>query len=133
MSATQDPLLVFYDGECGLCAGTMAWALARDRTNALRPVPVQSPEARTMLGDARLDDALQELHVWSARGGLRTGSDAVAMMLERLPGWKFAGLALGAAPLKWVARPVYRWIARRRPRVAGARCELPRSAGRISQ
>ena len=121
----QEPLLVFYDGECGLCAGTMAWALARDRKHALRPVPVQSAEARAMLGESRMKRALEELHVWSSHGGLRTGSDAVAAMLARLPGWQLAGLALGAPPVNRIARPVYRWVALRRPRMANASCALP--------
>jgi predicted DCC family thiol-disulfide oxidoreductase YuxK len=122
----SEPLLVFYDGECGLCAGTMAWALARDREHALRAVPVQSDEARAVLGESRIKRALEELHVWSSRDGLRTGSDAVAAMLVRLPGgWKLAGSVLCAPPFQWLARPAYRWVAHRRPRMANASCALP--------
>jgi predicted DCC family thiol-disulfide oxidoreductase YuxK len=127
VSASRQPLLVFYDGECGLCAGTMAWALARDRDRALRAMPVQSDEARALLGDERMKRALEELHVWSSSDGLRTGSDAVAAMLTRLPGgWKLAGFVLGAPPIRWLARPAYRWVAHRRPRMVQASCALPR-------
>ena len=118
MSA-RELLLVFYDRECALCAGTMSWALARDRDHGLRPMPVQSDEARALLGDQRITRALEELHVWSSTDGLRTGSDAVAAMLTRLPGWKLVGLVLGAAPIRWLARPVYHWIARHRARADG--------------
>ncbi len=49
MSAGLPALVVFYDGECGLCAAVLAWALRRDRGSRLRPVPAQSEEARALL------------------------------------------------------------------------------------
>lgn len=114
-------LTVFYDGSCGMCHASVAWALARDRHHALEPLPFQSEEARRRLGPVLAARAAEELHVWSESEGIRTGSDAVAALLTRLPGWRLAGAALAWPPVRLFARPIYRAIASRRPR----RCELP--------
>jgi predicted DCC family thiol-disulfide oxidoreductase YuxK len=120
-----DPLHVYVDGECRLCAGAAAWALARDRAGRLALVPFQDPAARARLGPERAARAAEELHVWSATGGVETGSDAVAALLRRLPGWGWAGACLGAPPVRPLARALYRAVARRRARLGAARCALP--------
>lgn len=122
MDGARDPLTVFYDGSCGLCLATVSWALARDRDRALQPLPFQDEAAQRMLGphSAR---AAEELHVWSQREGLRAGADAIAAMLDRLPGWRWAGALLAWPPVRVIARPVYRWVAAHR---AGWRsCSVP--------
>lgn len=128
MSRAPAPLAVFYDGSCGLCQATVAWALARDRDRALEPLPYQSEEAQARLGPERARRAAEELHVWSEREGVRVGADAIAAMLRRLPGWRWAGAVLGWAPVLAVARPVYRAIAARRS--AWRSCSRPLSRGR---
>lgn len=122
--AAGDRLLVFYDGECRLCAGAVAWALARDRDGVLEPVPYQSEAARARLGAAAAR-AADELHVWSEARGVRAGADAVAELLRRLPRWRWAGALLASRALAWAARPAYRALARRRARFGAARCPLP--------
>lgn len=123
----REPLTVFYDGSCGLCQATVAWALARDHDRALAPLPYQSPEAQVRLGPERARKAAEELHVWSEADGVRVGADAIAAMLKRLPGWRWAGALLGWGPVRAIARPVYRAIAARR---AGWRtCSLPLGRG----
>lgn len=109
-----DRLAVFYDGDCGPCRAAMAWAVARDRDHRLEPIPLQSPLAAERLGPERLDRAAAELHVRSAGDGIRTGAAAVAAVLRRLPGWRWAGAALSWPPALALARPVYRLIAARR-------------------
>ena len=122
MNATRDPLVVFYDGSCGLCLATVSWALARDRDGALQPLPFQDETAQAMLG-ANAARAAAELHVWSEREGLRVGAGAIAAMLARLPGWRWAGALLGWKPVLAIARPVYGWVAAHR---SGWRsCSLP--------
>ncbi|MCU0314215.1 MAG: DUF393 domain-containing protein [Solirubrobacteraceae bacterium] len=129
MSAPRGLLWVFYDGECGLCAGSMAWALRRDRAGRLKPVPYQDPEAARRLGPAAAS-ARDELHVWSEEGGLRAGVEAVSALLARLPGWSAAGALLARPPVLWVARPIYRAVARRRRSLGGAACPLPAARSR---
>lgn len=129
-ATSTESLRVFYDGECRMCSGAVAWALARDRDGALLPIAAQSDEARALgIDPQRL---LEELHAWSPGEGWRRGPDAVAAMLARLPGWRWVGRLLMAPGVRTCARPVYRWIARRRGTFGGATCPLPtRHSGRI--
>jgi predicted DCC family thiol-disulfide oxidoreductase YuxK len=120
-----EPLRVFFDDECRLCSGAVAWALARDRAHRLRPTPARSPEARTVAGGLDPARLLEELHTWSAREGVRAGSDAVAALLLRLPGWAWAGRVLRLPLVRPLARRVYRAIARRRHGLGAATCRMP--------
>jgi len=120
-----EPLRVFFDDECGLCSGAVAWALARDREALLRPTPARSEEARRTAGGLDATRLLEELHTWSPREGVRAGSDAVAALLLRLPGWAWAGRALRLPLVRPLARRVYRAIARRRHGLGAARCRMP--------
>lgn len=129
-----DPLHVFYDGSCDMCSGAVAWALARDRDHALIAMPFQSLEAQARLGPERAAAAAQSLHVWSESRGVRTGSDAIAELLMRLPGWRALGVALASPLVRPMAAPVYRWVAAHRAGFGAARCAMPRHqvASRIS-
>lgn len=122
---TRDPLFVFYDGACGLCAGAVVWALRRDRARRLQPVPVPSEEATRRLG-AHAAHALESLHAWSERGGLVAGPDAVAALLARLPRWGWAAALLRAPGVRSLARPAYRFVARHRHAFDRPGCALPR-------
>ena len=126
--ARVEPLHVFYDGECGLCSGFVAWALARDRDRLLRPEPAQSPKAREVLGPERARRSLEELHAWSARDGLLTGPVAVAAVLRRLPGWGSLATLIAAPVLRPLAMWGYAWVAARR-RSFASRCPLPPGHG----
>lgn len=126
MSAELPALVVFVDGECGLCAAVLAWALRRDRGARLRPVPAQSEEARALLEPRDAARALVELHAWSPQEGLLRGAEAVAALLLRLPRWRLAGTLLGTRAGLALARPIYRLVARRRRVFGAARCPLPR-------
>lgn len=92
-------LILFYDGDCGLCHRAVRFALKRDRAAAFRFAPLQGetfarqvPEAvRAALPDSlvlRLED-----------GALLTRSAAVAGMLRNLGGgWPWLGTALRILP-----------------------------------
>lgn len=64
---------------------------------------------------------------------IKSGPDAVARLLRDSRGafgfWKLAGLVLGLAPVRWLAWPVYRWVARNRARMPGGTpaCALPQA------
>jgi predicted DCC family thiol-disulfide oxidoreductase YuxK len=61
------------------------------------------------------------MHVVTAQGRVLRGVDAGARVLRGLAGWSWAGRALESAWVGWAARPVYRWVARRRRGLFAAR------------
>ena len=119
------PLTVFYDGDCGMCSGAVAWALQRDRDRLLNPIPYQSPRALEYLGLEGVARAAEELHVWSESYGMRTGADAVVDLLTRLPGWRWLGRLFASRALRPMVQQAYRSLAARREWFGAPRCQLP--------
>ena len=128
MNDTASTLWVFYDGTCGMCSRSVAWALARDRNGVLRAEPAQSPEAALRLG-TRAGETLGSLHVWSQDSGVLKGSEAIAALLARLPGWGWAATLLRARLIRPLARLAYAAIAAHRHRFGPATCALPEPTG----
>ncbi len=120
------PLVVYYDGDCGFCQRSVAWAMARDRHGRLEAVPSASPEALARLGPRR-EGAPRQIRAWSAEGGLVGGIDAIAAMCERLPGWGWAAALLRFPPVRPFARLGYAAIAALRQRLGSPAdaCALP--------
>jgi predicted DCC family thiol-disulfide oxidoreductase YuxK len=114
------PLLVLYDGACGLCTGAAAWLARRDRHGALLFAPLGSAEgapyrtAAFTSGDTVRPDTLVVVERAGGREVVRVRADAVASALRALGlPWSLAGLALRAAP-RPLADAAYRAVARRR-------------------
>ena len=114
-----DPLAVVYDGHCRLCVGSVErlkrWATA-DR---LRFVALQDPEAKVLL-PGKSDAELQgEMHVVEA-GRAYAGADGWYRLARFGPLW--TAWVAWVTP-RFLARPVYAWIARNRYRWFGRTCE----------
>jgi len=123
----SEPLRVFFDGECGLCSASVAWALRRDRAGLIIPTAAQSAEAVATVGEARAARLLDELHTWSPTEGLRVGPEAVASLLSRLPGWAWLSFPLRQRWTIPLTRPAYRWVARHRSWLGRPSCPIPAS------
>lgn len=124
------PPILFYDGECGLCARLVQWCLARDRRGSLRFAPLQGETyARLAAAEKPRDVETVVLH---DADGMHVRSDAVLRLLRHLGG---AWGAIGALA-RVVPRPVldagYRYVARRRIARFGTadRCAAPDPATR---
>ncbi len=123
-------VVLFYDGDCGLCHRCVAWASARDRHGRVRFAPLQG-ETYASLEVARPTD-LSTL-VALDRRGVHVLSGAVVSLLRAIGGiWSIAGAALRLVP-----PPLrdfgYRFVARRRLGWFGPadRCSLPGDADRF--
>jgi predicted DCC family thiol-disulfide oxidoreductase YuxK len=129
-------LLVIFDGECGLCNGTVRWLLRHDQFDRLRFVASNSSrvaallvhfgfDAATAVGNSGTVLVAQALCTPAERMFIR--SDAVVALLRQLPlPWPGVG-----AILRIIPRPLrdlgYRLVARWRYRIWGRleSCPIP--------
>nr|MDT0658233.1 DUF393 domain-containing protein [Micromonospora sp. DSM 115978] len=116
-----------YDGDCAFCT-TCARFVERRIPTPARVLPWQFADLDALgLTVAECEEAVQ----WVGRDGSRAaGPDAIARLLgESHLGWRLPGRLLRLPPVRALAWPLYRWVARNRHRMPGgtAACAVPRS------
>lgn len=112
-------LTILYDATCRLCLGSKARLERWKTASAMRFVPLQSPEARALVPGLKEEDYFGAMHVVE---------DAVVYSAHE--GW-YRIMRLAPLWLAWVAwitprflaRPLYAAVARRRYRWFGRVCE----------
>jgi predicted DCC family thiol-disulfide oxidoreductase YuxK len=87
---------VLYDAECGLCRTLLAPLLRWDRRGRLRPAPLQSGTADTLLADLTPEQRMASWHLVSPRGQRWSAGAALPPLLRLLPA--------GGAPAALFAR-----------------------------
>ncbi|MEM1058723.1 MAG: DCC1-like thiol-disulfide oxidoreductase family protein [Verrucomicrobiota bacterium] len=125
--------IVLFDGECGLCQGSVNWMLARDRQRTLRYAPLQGETARAILERHGKDPTVLS-GMWlceyphTPRERLLHRSDAALASLRHLGGfWRVLSWArfIPSALRNWVygiiARNRYKWFGKKE---AGSACSL---------
>jgi predicted DCC family thiol-disulfide oxidoreductase YuxK len=125
-----NPILLF-DGECGLCARSVRFLLARDRAGVIRFAPLGGPTGRALRA-AHAAPAPDDTVLWfePARRSLLRRSDAVLAALHHLGGaWRWLA-ALGAAVPRPIRDAAYDAVARRRTRYIAPACLLPTASER---
>jgi predicted DCC family thiol-disulfide oxidoreductase YuxK len=114
------PAVVVYDGACGLCQGSVAWVRDRARPREFEFLPCQAPERRVRF--PWMDEAacLAAIQLVLQDGRVLSGAEAIPEILSRLRGWRWLALVFRAPGARWVAPPLYRWVARNRCRISCA-------------
>ena len=111
------PLIVLFDGQCGLCERSVAWLARRDRRGALLFATTAGTTAR-IAGEPPGGEPDGVVVLDGSRR--HVGAPALARALRALGGiWAVAGLALDALP-RSIASALYRSIAGRRQAISGA-------------
>lgn len=126
---TVAPIL-FYDGECGLCARSVQWCLDHDRRGVLRFAPLQG-ETYARLDVAGRPTDLDTVVLWDV-DGLHVRGDAMLRVLRHVGGgWRFLG-ACGRVVPRFARDAAYDFVARRRLAWFGGAdsCRLPAAATR---
>jgi predicted DCC family thiol-disulfide oxidoreductase YuxK len=115
---TDQPLTVYYDGQCPLCVREISLYRRLDRKGA-----IQWHDVSQGVGDLACDavtqkEALDRIHAREADGTILTGAQAFVAMWQRLPG--FAGLAPIARrqPVLGLMEAGYGWFAPRRQKIS---------------
>ena len=118
-----------YDGDCAFCTSCARFIARRVPTRAA-VVPWQRADLAALgLTAAECEAAVQ----WVERGPGGTGAplagpDAIAALLgSSHRAWRAVGWLMRRSPVRVLAWPTYRWVARNRHRMPGgtAACALP--------
>lgn len=120
----ETPVL-FYDGECGLCARAVQWCLRHDRRGVLRFAPLAGATF-AMVPEAGKPHGMQTMVVYDC-DGLHLRGDAVLRMLGYVGGgWAWLA-AVGRIVPRFVRNWVYGYVAKRRMGWFGTadRCQVP--------
>ncbi len=117
--------ILFFDGYCHLCQGSVQWVLRHDRRGIVRFAPLQSAHAKRLLKDAPhpLPDSL----VLYDGGQLLFRSEAVLRLLRHMGGpWPWVARIFRLVPA-FARDALYDFVARRRARWFGRSeaCFLP--------
>ncbi|MEE6259467.1 thiol-disulfide oxidoreductase DCC family protein [Plantactinospora sonchi] len=123
----MDRATFVYDGDCAFCS-KCADFIDRRIPTGVRVLPWQFADLKELgLTVEQCDEAVW----WVGTDGVRAaGPDAIARLLgTSRPGWRALGAALRLPPVRAVAWPTYRWVARNRHRLPGgtAACALPQA------
>ncbi len=114
---------LIYDGDCGFCTQTAAWM--RDRGTAITSWQSIPDLAALGLSEADVTTAAYWIDESGAahRGHLGIGR---ALVASNKP-WPLVGKAILTPPIRWIAGPIYRLIAKNRFRLPGSTdaCRLP--------
>lgn len=119
--------MLIYDGDCGFCTVSAKWA--ERRLPAGTPVVAWQQLDDLAERGLSVDDVTSAAYWVDREGRNHRGEQGVAAALVAIGGgWAVVGRVMAAPPVRWLAAPVYRLVARYRHRLPGgtAACRLPR-------
>jgi predicted DCC family thiol-disulfide oxidoreductase YuxK len=126
-TAAVDSPVFLYDGDCAFCT-TCAQFVERRIPTGAQVVPWQFADLDA-LGVTQPE--AEEAVIWVAPGAPKAaGPEAIARLLVDAGSlWRPLGWLLDLPPVRWLAWPVYRLVARNRHRLPGgtAACALPQA------
>jgi predicted DCC family thiol-disulfide oxidoreductase YuxK len=120
-------ILVFFDGVCHLCQGTVQFILKRDRHQRFAFAPLQGETAKQYLSVPPEDLAMPESVIVWHEGKTRERAAAIFYILQNLS-WPWSWLSVFRFVPTFVSDPLYRLVARNRYRWFGRTesCMMPR-------
>ena len=103
------PATILYDADCGFCRWSLERVLAWDRRGRLRPLALDTPDAKALTPGMSEEERAASWHLIEADGRVHSAGAAFAPLGRLLPG----GVVLRAIP-RGVAERGYRWVANNR-------------------
>jgi predicted DCC family thiol-disulfide oxidoreductase YuxK len=131
-------LTIFYDGNCGLCRGSVARLRRMDPQQRIETLNLHEPSVASRFPQIRPDEAMRLMQAVDSQGRVYSGVDAWARAGLALPGWKLLAWLLLVPGIHFIAERVYGWVARNRYRwnreaCASGTCALHMHSPRNSQ
>jgi predicted DCC family thiol-disulfide oxidoreductase YuxK len=123
----QPEVLVLFDGQCNLCAGSVQYLIPRDHAARLMFASLQSPRGQHLRDRFGVETTVDSM-VAIADGQAFVYSDAVIRIAKALGGRYRVGAYIGRLLPRPVRDAGYRFVARNRYRWFGHRpnkCWLP--------
>jgi predicted DCC family thiol-disulfide oxidoreductase YuxK len=122
---TQDHPIIFFDGVCNLCEGSVQFIIKRDPAGQFRFAALQSEVAQRILSQHQVSSELRSIVLLDG-GTISLESDAVLRIGLRLSGYRTLS-QLGLLVPRAVRDLVYRFVAARRYRWFGKQevCMVP--------
>jgi predicted DCC family thiol-disulfide oxidoreductase YuxK len=119
--------ILLYDGECGVCSGSIQWILAHERPNHLRFAALQSDLGKRLRAHTNVPENIDSVLWIETKDGqvkARQWSSALVSVLCYIGGpWRLlAGIRIIPRPLRDAA---YRLFARHRLKFAPTSCLIP--------
>ncbi len=123
---SEGPILL-YDGECGVCSGSVQWILAHERAHNLRFAALQSEIGKQLRERAKISQQVDSM-LWVEGHGdqvlAQLWSSAIVSVLEYVGGpWRILTW------IRFVPRPLrdsaYRLFAKHRLKFAPTNCLIP--------
>jgi predicted DCC family thiol-disulfide oxidoreductase YuxK len=121
--------IVFFDGVCNFCNGTVNWLMARNKRRNILFSSLQGSTAKRLLPSEMLTD-LSSI-VYYRRGSIYTKSTAVLFICNDMAWYGGAALPFLIVP-RFVRDGVYNWVARNRYKWFGKSdaCRVPTASER---
>lgn len=113
MNSRAEPLVLVFDGHCGVCSRFVAWAKARDRSGRIRFVHCQEASVRA-LGVTRAECESEAIAIGPG-STIHRGAAAINAVLRELPEpWPSVVRVSSHRGLAAIEAAGYRWFARNR-------------------
>jgi predicted DCC family thiol-disulfide oxidoreductase YuxK len=110
--------IVIYDDGCAFCAAAVAHIRRLDRLGIVEIAPLSHPCLPVGVECPLPSELARSLILFTPEGEKYVGSEAVALLAFILPATRWLGYVLLLPGIKQIARPIYRFIARHRMRLA---------------
>ena len=107
--------IVFYDGGCTMCVGLTGWLSKIDHKKQFRLEPYQQSEVLKDYPQINPADCEKQIHLISEGGKIMRGADATLEIWRKTGHWSsFMASIIRFPPFIWLARPLYKLVARYR-------------------
>lgn len=120
----EDPkVILFYDGECGLCNRVVQWILKYEKSPTLFFASLNTDFSKSLFAGENIDLEKTNTLFLIENGNLYSESDAALKIIGYLK-WYWQGLRIAYCIPKVIRDKCYRFIAQNRKRFTVKSCDI---------